>query len=208
MVMKSRQFAALVDALNPIIEELIDMFGQLIAPLVPIVDILVRILTPVLRAVAAVFAWVADVIVGIYNAVAKVINFLLGWLGVEIPLIEKTWRKDYDIDDGKSDKAGTQISEITGPSRDILVELLRPLRVLDSLPVYAASMEKAIYSMRDAFLAYASGQAAASGAAAAVVNNYYSINTIQIFSSGEEDFDQLMESLGRRADLALLGSGA
>ena len=30
------------------------------------------------------------------------------------------------------------------------------------------------------------------------MNNYYSINTIQIFSSGEEDFDQLMESLGRR----------
>jgi len=41
-----------------------------------------------------------------------------------------------------------------------------------------------------------------------VVNNYYSINTIQIYSSGEEDFDQLMQSLNRRAELALLGSGA
>jgi len=208
MVMKSRQFAALVDALNPIIEELIDMFGQLIAPLVPIIDILVRILTPVIRAVAAVFAWVADVIVGIYNAVAKTINALLGWLGVHIPTIEADWRKDYGIDKDQGGKAGTQISEITGPTRDLLVELMRPLRVLDSLPVYAASVERAIYSMRDAFLVYAGGQAAANGAAEAVVNNYYSISTINIYSSGEEDFDQLMESLGRRADLALLGSGA
>ena len=205
--MKSRQFAALVGRAEPLIEELIDMSGSHRAAGAHRGHPGANTDSGV-RAVAAVFAWVADVIVGIYNAVAKVINALLGWLGVKIPLIEKTWRKDYDIDDGKSDKAGTQISEITGPSRDILVELLRPLRVLDSLPVYVASMEKAIYSMRDAFLAYASGQAAASGAAAAVVNNYYSINTIQIFSSGEEDFDQLMESLGRRADLALLGSGA
>lgn len=208
MVMKSRQFAALVDALNPIIEELIDMFGQLVAPLVPIVDILVRILTPVIRAVAAVFAWVADVIVGIYNAVAKTINALLGWLGVKIPVIEKDWRKDYGIDDESRGRAGTQISEITGPTRDLLIELMRPLRVLDSLPVYAASMERAILAMRDAFLVYAGSQAAASGAAESVVNNYYSINTIQIYSSSQEDFDQIMASLGRRAELALLGSGA
>jgi len=208
MVMKSRQFAALVDVLNPLIEELIDMFGQLIAPLVPIIDILVRILTPVIRAVAAVFAWMADIVVGIWNALAKTINFLLGWLGVHLPVIEKDWRKDYGIDKDQGGKAGTQISEITGPTRDLLVELMRPLRVLDSLPVYAASVERAIYSMREAFLAYAGGQAAANGAAAAVINNYYSISTINIYSSGEQDFDQLMESLGRRADLALQGSGA
>jgi len=168
----------------------------------------VRILTPVLRAVGAVFAWVADVVVGIWNALARTINRLLGWLGVHVETIDKDWRKDYGIDDGKGGSAGTQISEITGPTRDLLVELMRPLRVLDSLPVYAASVERAIYSMRDAFEAYAGGQAAANGAAAAVVNNYYSINTIQIFSSGEEDFDQLMQSLNRRAELALIGSGA
>ena len=74
--------------------------------------------------------------------------------------------------------------------------------------VASASVERAIYSMREAFLAYAGGQAAANGAAAAVINNYYSISTINIYSSGEQDFDQLMESLGRRADLALQGSGA
>lgn len=210
LAMKSQQFAALVDVLNPLIEELIDMFGQLIAPLVPIIDILVRILTPVLRAVGAVFAWVADVVVGIWNALAETINRLLGWLGVHIETIDEDWRKDYgiDIDNAKGGKAGTQISEITGPTRDLLVELMRPLRVLDSLPVYAASVETAIYSMRDAFLAYAGGQAAANGAAEAVVNNYYSISTINIYSSGEADFDQLMQSLNRRAELALIGSGA
>ena len=97
-----------------------------IAPLVPIVDILVRILTPVIRAVAAVFAWVADVVVGIWNAIAKTINALLGWLGVHIPTIDEDWRKDYGLDKDQGGKAGTQISEITGPTRDLLVELMRP----------------------------------------------------------------------------------
>ncbi len=207
IVTKSRAWAALVDVLNPLIEELAELFGELIAPLVPIIDILVHILTPVIRAVAAVLAWLGDITVAIWSAIAKTINALLGWLGVHVPVPDKDWRKNYGIDDGKGGSAGTQISEITGPTRDLLIELMRPLRVLDSLPVYAASVEKAIYSMREAFLVYAGGQAAANGAAAAVVNNYYSINTIQIFSSGEEDFDQLMQSLGRRAELALLGSG-
>jgi len=208
IVTKSRAWAALVDVLNPLIEELAELFGELIAPLVPIIDILVHILTPVIRAVAAVLAWLGDITVAIWSAIAKTINALLGWLGVHVPVPDKDWRKNYGIDDGKGGSAGTQISEITGPTRDLLIELMRPLRVLDSLPVYAASVEKAIYSMREAFLVYAGGQAAANGAAAAVVNNYYSINTIQIYPPSGEDFDQLMESLGRRAELALLGSGA
>jgi len=207
IVTKSRAWAALVDVLNPLIEELAELFGELIAPLVPIIDILVHILTPVIRAVAAVLAWLGDITVAIWSAIAKTINALLGWLGVHVPVPDKDWRKNYGIDDGKGGSAGTQISEITGPTRDLLIELMRPLRVLDSLPVYAASVEKAIYSMREAFLVYAGGQAAANGAAAAVVNNYYSINTIQIYPPSGEDFDQLMQSLGRRAELALLGSG-
>lgn len=104
-------------------------------------------------------------------------------------------------------RAGTQISEITGPSRVLLIENPRPLRVLDSLPVYAAAVQTAIYEMRDAFLTYAGVRAATEAGTAAVINEYH-INTINIYSSGKEDFDQLMSSPGRRAELATLGSGA
>ena len=37
-----------------------------------------------------------------------------------------------------------------------MIEIMRPITVLDSLPVYFMSMERAIYEMRDAFLEYAS----------------------------------------------------
>jgi len=50
-------------------------------------------------------------------------------------------------------EGGVQISEITGPTRDLLIELLSPLKSLDILPGLFESMRDAILQMRDAFLA-------------------------------------------------------
>jgi tape measure domain-containing protein len=50
-----------------------------------------------------------------------------------------------------------QISAITGPTRDILVSLLKPLRNLNVLPALFARMVKSIDSMRDAFLGNVNG---------------------------------------------------
>ncbi len=213
LVKKSKTFAVLLDVINPLVQAFADTVGAVLEPLIPLVMVLSEILTPAIRGVAKVFGWVADIVVGIWNALANTINFILGWLGVNIPTISPTWREDVGLKDKDEDKAdaggrrGTQISEITGPTRDLLIETLRPLTVLDSLPVYAMAMETAIYEMRDAFLTYVGMKAATEAGAAAVVNEYH-ISTINIYSSGKEDFDQLMGSLNRRAEIALLGSGA
>ncbi|HHY47092.1 MAG TPA: phage tail tape measure protein [Firmicutes bacterium] len=214
LITKSKAFAALLDALNPIIQAVADMFGELIAPLVPLVKILAQFLIPIFKAVGQVFRWVADVVVGIWNAIASVINWALGWLGVHIPTIRPTWREEEGLEEVETPsesgkKQGTQISEITGPTRDLLIELLRPLTVLDSLPVYAMAIEKAIYEMRDAFLAFVGMNAAVERGTAAVINQYHIENmTINASINSKEEFDRLMASLSRRAELAALGSGA
>lgn len=216
LLKKSKAFAVLLDVLNPLVQTLADTVGAVLEPMIPLVMVLSEILTPALRGIAKVFTWVADIVVEIWNALANTINFILGWLGVNIPTISPTWREDSGLapkpeeDDKDKDaggRRGTQISEITGPTRDLLIETLRPLTVLDSLPIYAIAMETAIYEMRDAFLAYV-GVKAATEAGMGAIHNEYHISTINIYSSGQEDFDQLMSSLNRRAEIALLGSGA
>lgn len=110
---------------------------------------------------------------------------------------------------GKGDvsrRPGAQISEITGPTRDLLIEIMRPITVLDSLPVYFMSMERAIYEMRDAFLEYARMETVIRTGEAAVVNEYH-IQQIVINAKDKETFDSLMESLDKRAEIAVLGSG-
>lgn len=212
LVKQSKTFAALLNVINPLIQALADMVGAVLEPLIPLVQVLSKILIPVFQAVGKVFAWVADVVVSVWNAIANVVNWALGWLGVHIPTISPTWREEVGLTEPEEPesgvgKQGTQISEITGPTRDLLIETLRPLTVLDSLPVYAMAIEKAIYEMRDAFLAFVGVKAAAEAGAAAVVNEYH-ISTINIYAQGKEDFDALMASLSRRAELAALGSGA
>lgn len=212
LVKQSKTFAALLNVINPLIQALADMVGAVLEPLIPLVQVLSKILIPVFQAVGKVFAWVADIVVSVWNAIANVVNWALGWLGVHIPTISPTWREEVGLTEPEKPesgggKQGTQISEITGPTRDLLIETLRPLTVLDSLPVYAMAIEKAIYEMRDAFLAFVGVKAAAEAGAAAVVNEYH-ISTINIYPQGKEDFDALMASLSRRAELAALGSGA
>ncbi|MGE5584047.1 MAG: phage tail tape measure protein [Bacillota bacterium] len=212
LVKQSKTFAALLNVINPLIQALADMVGAVLEPLIPLVQVLSKILIPVFQAVGKVFAWVADVVVSVWNAIANVVNWALGWLGVHIPTISPTWREEVGLTEPEKPesgggKQGTQISEITGPTRDLLIETLRPLTALDSLPVYAMGIEKAIYEMRDAFLAFVGVKAAAEAGAAAVVNEYH-ISTINIYAQDKEDFDALMASLSRRAELAVLGSGA
>jgi hypothetical protein len=55
-------------------------------------------------------------------------------------------------EEAKQSGESIQISQITGPTRDLFVGLLEPLRNLNILPALMESMRNAIYEMRDAFL--------------------------------------------------------
>jgi hypothetical protein len=108
--------------------------------------------------------------------------------------------------------ADTQISEITGPSRDLLIETLRPLVALDNLSTYFRSVETAIIEMKEAFLAYV-GQAIGGERAIAAAGNTWYIDTVNVNLSAEGEsgkgaMDNLLNLLATQAKNVLLGSGA
>ena len=119
--------------INPAIEQLTHPFKEL-------GRVIGKALLPVVKALAPVFEWLANGILDIVekifeftNTVIKAINWAFGWLGVKIPLLDMTaFDTELKVPDSPTN-AGRQISEITGPTRDILIDLLSPLTSLNSL---------------------------------------------------------------------------
>lgn len=80
--------AAMFETLEPIIkaiQEPLKVMGQILAILIAPV---LKLVAPLLWLFAKVIGVVAKVVAAIWNAIASVINFLLGWLGVKIALID------------------------------------------------------------------------------------------------------------------------
>jgi len=175
----------------------------LAAVMKPFVDLLDAILMPILK-----------LIVSIWNAILRALAGIniFGWR--PFAFLEK-----YIIDTSKWDeedrgeaggatpkKQGTQISEITGPTRDLLVSLLSPLKSLDLLPGLFASMETAIYEMRDAFLGGAPAPALAGASAA---GGAFHIDMLVVEANVEQlsDLDKFMRLIGEKARLVAKGRG-
>jgi len=147
----STQFGELMEKLNPVIQKVIDFFGQLLEPLMPLVDILATAIEPLLlslKPAMSVLTWflekvfipiisfVSDLIATIYNWIADVVNWIADklqkWFGIKIARMDYAEGSTLDTET-ESSSSGTQVSEITGPTRDMLVSLLSPLSSLDSL---------------------------------------------------------------------------
>jgi hypothetical protein len=120
--------------INPAMEQLVNPFKEL-------GKAVGKSLLPAIKAIAPVFEWVAETIGKVIKAVMEMINarimainLAFGWLGVNIPLLDLTgFDVDFGNGGGETPNAGRQISEITGPTRDILIDLLSPLASLNSL---------------------------------------------------------------------------
>lgn len=115
---------------------------QITAPFNELGKVIAKALLPVVKALAPVFEWLANGIMSIVkkifeftNSVIKAINWALGWLGVNIPMLDLgAFDTDLTVPDSPGTTGGGhQISEITGPTRDILIDLLSPLASLNSL---------------------------------------------------------------------------
>ena len=147
----STQFGELMEKLSPVIQKVIDFFGQLLEPLMPLVDILATAIEPLLlslKPAMSVLTWflekvfipiisfVSDLIATIYNWIADVVNWIADklqkWFGIKIARMDYAEGSTLDTET-ESSSSGTQVSEITGPTRDMLVSLLSPLSSLDSL---------------------------------------------------------------------------
>ena len=105
-----------------------------------------------------------------------------------------------------------QISAITGPTRDLLVDLLMPLRNLNILPSLMEAMTRAIYEMRDVFLGKKVAPSAmpvfATAGAGGGDNIVIESVNIQVDKAADAgDLDELNRNLSRavRTEKRLLG---
>ncbi len=96
-----------------------------------------KALIPVIKSLAPIFEWLANGIKTVLKGIFEMINGMIDVINAIFP-----WLKIGNLDMTAFDKvittpempnAGRQISEITGPTRDILIDLLSPLASLNSL---------------------------------------------------------------------------
>lgn len=159
LLSSSAPFQEMMEKLAPLIQMVADFFGQLITPLMPLVDILADLLPTILQSLMPImeaFIWMiekvivpvvgflSNLITSIYDGVVDIVNWIIGFLN-KIPFVNISWRMKKSDNTGispatssdstkeASSKGGTQLSEITGPTRDLLSDLLSPLASLNTL---------------------------------------------------------------------------
>lgn len=160
----------LLKALEPLIDVIGEMLFDMIGMLMQFIPPLIAILTPILQLVVwtletivmPVMKFIYKALAMVYNTIANAINSLIRGIN-KVPGINIKWRmptmeenmpeyqrpaeSSYDVDEeeAKSSSGGTQVSEITGPTRDLFVNLLSPLASLNSL----TSIGNRIYDLLD-----------------------------------------------------------
>lgn len=209
----------ITQALKPAISSLTTEMGKMMASSSQSLMSLIATATKAVSAFLAqayamllgVFAWMGPLAPVAAGAVIAAAMVEIGKLGVRVGQSLGLVKPDIPDDDIKK-KSGTQISEITGPTRDLLISLLSPLRNLDILPGLFESMRTAIYEMRDAFLGYeipvspAPALVAAGGAGNTFVIEYMNVEVPDSVSM--RDVDEFMRLMGDRAQVVAKGRGA
>jgi len=166
----------LADALQPVLEmlgKLVEAFrpvlrlgGQWIRVLSPLIEhqlkpllAIIELVGKALDALAKAVAWVANKLIDLLNAPIRMINGLrewmrkhhLGWLA-RWPEIPELKHVEYETPIETSPLVGwtqgVHISEITGPTRDILIDLLSPLSDLSVLPQLFDGLRASMEAMR------------------------------------------------------------
>jgi tape measure domain-containing protein len=111
LIASSKTFQTLMDNINPLLQTFADAVGMLLQPLLPLVTVIATILNPIFTALGTiltaltpifellfpVFKILGQVVLGVawglaegVNTVFKAINWALGWLGVQLDLIDTT----------------------------------------------------------------------------------------------------------------------
>lgn len=110
VIQHSETFAGLLDRVNPLLQAAADALGMVLSPMLPLVTVLSATLTPVLQVIGTILAGVvtpamqalfpvlkgfglvvikvAQVMAWAWNALADAVNQALGWLGVDISMID------------------------------------------------------------------------------------------------------------------------
>lgn len=167
---------------------------------------------------------------GVVGMVIGVFATLFGWMLKAVDWFERTfkigyydpklsdqereyWKKlrefwgmptDRDSEDEGDKRAAFQISEISGPMRDSIVQALDPLKVMYSYPTYKNEIVAAIYAVRDAVIG---GAALGTTSALAGIQQTFNIQQVNITAANGETFSAILSDLDRRTRLAVAGAG-
>lgn len=104
-----------------------ELLGNVLNPVIELID---NILGPVL-------GWFADIVSGLINFFIDAINVAISALNlipfVNIKKVSHVGSDLKSVDKTERSSGGRQVSEITGPTRDILIDLLTPVANLNSI---------------------------------------------------------------------------
>ncbi|HHW15340.1 MAG TPA: hypothetical protein GXX28_10490, partial [Firmicutes bacterium] len=211
---------------GPVLEPIMGLLGQLAQILAPLIKLFLELwinamkpLLPVLKGLFTVVKWIVDGLGSIWNLFADAINGILAFLD-SLPLISIKWRLPrYNGIGGTeappepggetedSGNSGTQISEITGPTRDLLVGLLKPL---DQLPNFFGRLLNVSTEIRDILrtgLSVPAGQAQL--AAAGAGGGGFHVDNLTVTATFEDtsSLDRFTRMLAEAASNLTKGSG-
>jgi len=213
----SKQLEPLMKMLEPMLKVVGEVIATLVLMLMQLIPPAIAILEPILQAITwtleklvmPILKFLYKAIALVYNGIANSINWLVTAIN-KVPFINIKWRmpnmegelpglpeppaaeeEETAADDSTTGNGGRQISEITGPTRDLLVDLLTPLARLDSL----TSIGNRIYDLLDERLV-------PRGAGVNIENlTIYGDNIDPILTAR-----QIEEALGENIDFAQVGN--
>lgn len=207
-----QQLEPLLVMLQPLIEVAGEMIFKMVLMLMRFIPPLIKILEPILKLIV----WTMETIIMpalellykavsfIYNGIARAINGLISALN-SIPFVNIKWRlplmdselptseqlsEEVGEEEGEtSGSGGRTISEITGPTRDLLINLLSPLSSLNGL----TGVANRIYDLLNERLI--------PGGRAVVIDNI-TINSAGNLLNARDIAEELEEILGERIAFA------
>jgi hypothetical protein len=179
-----------------------ELIGKVLAPVVALFD---NVLRPIIEGLLKLWNGIIDALVSIS---------IFGWkpfAGLKSARIE--W-DDPDSGSGGSDRSSTsgrQISEITGPTRDLLVDLLSPLANFGQIVAPIQDIRNILYERLPNFNAFETDFAAAGAGAMGTSITIENITVQSLSKDGRglarDLVDDLERELARRINFGVRGRG-
>ncbi len=179
-----------------------ELIGKIMEPIIALFD---AVLAPMIKMVATLLMRVANFFIDAINGVFRVLNKIPF---VNIKYIDRVeWDKDPEKQDPKDKpkggSGGRQVSEITGPTRDLFVDLLSPLANLSQIVAPLQDIRNILDARLPNFdnlaLAGAGGNVNITVAPGAVV--------VQGGAGGKIDMDDLSKKLAKQLVSEIRGRG-
>lgn len=179
-----------------------ELIGKIMEPIIALFD---AVLAPMIKMVATLLMKVANFFIDAINGVFRVLNKIPF---VNIKYIDRVeWDKDLEKQDPKDKpkggSGGSQVSEITGPTRDLFVDLLAPLANLSQIVAPLQDIRNILDARLPNFdnlaLAGVGGDIHVTVAPGAVV--------VQGGAGGKVDMDDLSKKLAKQFASEIRGRG-